>query len=219
MSDQNRRSPPRCLGWKVVAKRQAGTPCTSREWLSHRGGKRGCAPDRLRSRTAPTPSRFSRARATIPGSQYDSSKWAIRTSNRDTVRHAVEPAQVVWIIHEKLEKQLTEGTEFIYREVELPIVEVLEEMERVGIRLDQDKLAEIRTDIQSRLKSVEQRCFDLAGQVFKVGSPKDVSGFSSTISLTPKKTKTASQRTRPFSGVTERIRSRVQFLSTGCYRN
>ena len=125
----------------------------------------------------------------------------------DTVRHAVEPAQVVWIIHEKLEKQLTEGTEFIYREVELPIVEVfLEEMERVGIRLDQDKLAEIRTDIQSRLKSVEQRCFDLAGQVFKVGSPKDVSRvLFDDLGLPPgKKTKTGfSTDSTVLEGLTE----------------
>jgi DNA polymerase-1 len=110
----------------------------------------------------------------------------------DTVRHAVEPAHIVWLLHERLKQQLEDGIAFIYHEVELPIIEVLESMERVGIRLDLERLAEIRVDIQERVEAAEQRCHELAGRPFKVASTKEAATvLFSELGLPPsKKTKT-----------------------------
>lgn len=110
----------------------------------------------------------------------------------DTVRHAVEPAHVVWLLFERLNKQLENGLGYIYREVELPIIEVLESMERAGIRLDLDRLADVRVDIQARVDSTERRCHELAGRTFKVGSTKEVAVvLFDELGLPPsKKTKT-----------------------------
>jgi DNA polymerase I len=110
----------------------------------------------------------------------------------DAVKHAVEPAHVVWLLFERLSKQLVDGLGFIYEQVELPIVEVLGSMERAGIRLDRERLAEIRLDIQARLDAMEKRCHELAGRPFKVGSTKEVAVvLFDELGLPPsKKTKT-----------------------------
>ncbi|NCG22490.1 MAG: DNA polymerase I [Rhodobacterales bacterium] len=92
----------------------------------------------------------------------------------DVVGFAAEPAHVALLLHERLEKRLSKGTSSIYRDIELPLMPVLEDMERQGIRLDVDHLASVRDDIKARLKDVEALCHELAGRSFKVSSPKEV---------------------------------------------
>jgi DNA polymerase I len=93
---------------------------------------------------------------------------------QETARQAVEPAHVAWLVHQKLTTRLSEGTNKIYRDIELPLVPVLAAMEEKGIGLDLERLALVRADIKGRVKVAETRCHDLAGRPFKVGSPKEV---------------------------------------------
>ncbi len=92
----------------------------------------------------------------------------------DVVQFAAEPAHVALLLHERLQKRLSEGTERVYREIELPLVAVLEDMEDEGIGLDLDLLATVRADIKERVGQAEALCHDLAGRAFKVSSPKEV---------------------------------------------
>lgn len=58
--------------------------------------------------------------------------------------------------------------------IELPLVEVLADMEHTGVRIDTDALAAYSKALTQRLADIERVCIDLAGIQFNVGSPAQV---------------------------------------------
>lgn len=62
----------------------------------------------------------------------------------------------------------------LYNEVELPLVDVLREMETAGVRIDADKLKQAETALKQELNELEQRIYTLAGEPFNINSPKQV---------------------------------------------
>ncbi|HEU4943967.1 MAG TPA: DNA polymerase I [Solirubrobacterales bacterium] len=66
------------------------------------------------------------------------------------------------------------GLEQLLREVELPLVHVLAAMEREGLKLDAERLAEVGTGIGERIETLEKEIFELAEEEFTIGSPQQV---------------------------------------------
>ena len=62
----------------------------------------------------------------------------------------------------------------LYNEVELPLVEVLREMEAAGVRIDVDKLKKAQSSLTEELNALEQQIYTLAGEPFNINSPKQV---------------------------------------------
>lgn len=62
----------------------------------------------------------------------------------------------------------------LYNEVELPLVEVLREMENAGVRIDVNQLKEAEQTLTAELDTLEQRIYELAGGPFNINSPKQV---------------------------------------------
>lgn len=62
----------------------------------------------------------------------------------------------------------------LYNNVELPLVEVLREMEAAGVRIDVAKLKEAETALTEELNTIEQRIYNLADGPFNINSPKQV---------------------------------------------
>jgi len=62
----------------------------------------------------------------------------------------------------------------LYNEVELPLVEVLREMEAAGVRIDVDKLKQAESVLMAELNALEQQIYTLAGEPFNINSPKQV---------------------------------------------
>lgn len=62
----------------------------------------------------------------------------------------------------------------LYNNVELPLVEVLREMEAAGVRIDVAKLKEAETALTEELNTIEQRIYNLAEGPFNINSPKQV---------------------------------------------
>ena len=62
----------------------------------------------------------------------------------------------------------------LYNEVELPLVEVLREMEAAGVRVDVDKLRKAEATLSVELEDLEKRIYELAGETFNVNSPRQV---------------------------------------------
>jgi DNA polymerase-1 len=60
------------------------------------------------------------------------------------------------------------------REVELPLVHVLAAMEREGLRLDAERLAEVGAGFGERIDTLEKEIFELADEEFTIGSPQQV---------------------------------------------
>ncbi|CAN5569674.1 DNA polymerase I [soil metagenome] len=66
------------------------------------------------------------------------------------------------------------GLERLMDEVEMPLVEVLAEVERTGIKLDAKRLAEIGDGFEQRIETLEKEIFDFAGHEFTIGSPQQL---------------------------------------------
>ena len=63
----------------------------------------------------------------------------------------------------------------LYRELEHPLIPVLDGIERAGVRVATAALAEQSRAMQTRLDDLQSRIFALAGEAFNVNSPKQLS--------------------------------------------
>jgi DNA polymerase I len=87
------------------------------------------------------------------------------------VRHAAATLRLV----EPLRARISErGLEPLYRDVELPLTEVLAEMERAGVRIDTYRMGEITARLADRLEELQARAHELAGEEFLLGSTQQV---------------------------------------------
>ncbi|MCP4498732.1 MAG: DNA polymerase I [Deltaproteobacteria bacterium] len=80
----------------------------------------------------------------------------------------------------RLEKKLApfveeRGMVSLYKEMELPLEEVLNRMELAGILIDSDKLKEMSERFEIDLEELEKKAYDAAGKTFNLGSPSQIS--------------------------------------------
>jgi len=66
------------------------------------------------------------------------------------------------------------GLKDLLRNVELPLVGVLAAMEREGLKLDAERLAEVGAGFGERIATLEKEIFELAEEEFTIGSPQQV---------------------------------------------
>jgi DNA polymerase I len=66
------------------------------------------------------------------------------------------------------------GLDPLYRNVELPLTEVLAAMEDVGVRIDTYRMGEITARLADRVEELEARAQELAGEEFMLGSTQQV---------------------------------------------
>ena len=59
----------------------------------------------------------------------------------------------------------------LYRDIEHPLVPVLARMERIGVMIDLDYLADMARDLEKRISELETECYELAGERLNLGSP------------------------------------------------
>ena len=86
-----------------------------------------------------------------------------------------ERAVLTRVLAERQRARLDEdGLTSLFHEIELPLVDVLVEMERAGIKLDVKRLAEISRRFDERAVELERRVWDLAGEEFTIGSPQQL---------------------------------------------
>ncbi len=91
--------------------------------------------------------------------------------------YAGEDADVAWRLCELLEQQLDQSAaqakgslRKLYDDVEVPLIEVLAELEFNGIRLDIPLLRRLSADMGQQLATIEKEIYDLAGHPFNIGS-------------------------------------------------
>ncbi len=90
--------------------------------------------------------------------------------------YAAEDAEVTLALHATLwpKLQAERSLQRVFDEIELPLVPVLSRMERCGALLDEDRLWEQSRELGQRLQALEEEAHNLAGQVFNLGSPKQL---------------------------------------------
>ena len=78
-------------------------------------------------------------------------------------------------LSDALEQQVTEqGMESLLREIEMPLVEVLADMEHVGVRVDADGVRAFGDMLEAEIAGLQTRIYELAGREFNILSPKQL---------------------------------------------
>ena len=87
------------------------------------------------------------------------------------VRHAAAVIRLDPQLRSRIEER---GLGPLYRDVELPLTEVLAAMEDVGVRIDTYRMGEITARLADRVEELEARAQELAGEEFMLGSTQQV---------------------------------------------
>jgi DNA polymerase-1 len=90
--------------------------------------------------------------------------------------YAAEDADVTLRLHRVLRPRLAadEGLERVYREIEMPLVPVLQRMEANGVLLDVPELRRQSADLSQRMLAAQQRAHEVAGRAFNLDSTKQL---------------------------------------------
>ncbi len=88
---------------------------------------------------------------------------------------AATRAALTWRVAEAQRPRLVElGLERLFREVELPLVRVLAQMEAAGVKMDPYRLGEITARVRDRIDELSDEITRLAGGPFTIGSPQQL---------------------------------------------
>ena len=99
----------------------------------------------------------------------------IKEDEKKVVDYACYEASIAWKSKEILESNLKEkGMYELYENIEMPLVFVLYDMEKEGIRADGDKLKEYSRELAVSINKIEKRIYEEAGEEFNINSPKQL---------------------------------------------
>ena len=108
--------------------------------------------------------------------------------------YAVEDADVTYQLAEHFRPELAEAkTDVLFKDIEIPLLHVLADMELEGINLDEKFLNSLSEDLNNDIKNLEGKIYEAAGEEFNIASPKQLGEILfSKMKLVdkPKKTKT-----------------------------
>lgn len=109
------------------------------------------------------------------GPKGKSQKNMRELSPKEVYEYACEDADVTLKLKNALEPRLREvGATRLFRDVEMPLIPVLADMERTGVRLDTEALKETEHIFTERMHSYEKKIYEEAGEEFNISSPKQV---------------------------------------------
>ncbi len=95
-----------------------------------------------------------------------------------SIEDACENAKNILKLKEVLEEKLEEKElKSLFKEIEMPLIKVLGEMEINGIKINDDFLKKMSRRVDSRLKELEETIYNLAGTEFNINSPKQLSNI------------------------------------------
>lgn len=89
--------------------------------------------------------------------------------------YACEDADLTFQLYPILQKELQDNELIpLFSEIEMPLIEVLSDMERTGVVIDKEALNEYAHVLRGQITTIEQEIFDLAGEHFLISSPKQL---------------------------------------------
>ena len=90
--------------------------------------------------------------------------------------YAAEDADITLRLYQVLEPKLNsiKSLKKLMEEIEIPLIEVLSDMEQNGTLLNSKILASQSKDLESRIKKLEKLAYEIAGEEFNLGSTKQL---------------------------------------------
>ena len=120
---------------------------------------------------------------------------SIRNADPEKVaEYGAEDADITLQLQDVFAPRLKEdGVEELFREIEMPLVPVLAEMEATGVKLDIENLKAFSHELAVSIREIEKEIYSLAGAEFNIASPKQLGVIlfeRLKITDKPKRTKT-----------------------------
>ncbi len=90
--------------------------------------------------------------------------------------YAAEDADITLRLHQHMYAQLQQqpGLNKVYSEIEMPLIPVIQRIERNGVMVDVDMLAKQSRELAKRMVDIEKQAFEVAGESFNLASPKQI---------------------------------------------
>lgn len=89
--------------------------------------------------------------------------------------YAAEDADITLQLKKVFEPLLKQNNVMnLYQDIELPLVEVLADMEAAGVKLNTNAIEEISGKLAEDIAQIQQKIYDQAGEEFNIGSPKQL---------------------------------------------
>lgn len=116
----------------------------------------------------------------------------------------------LWQLYPLLAAKLRDAQlEHLYREVELPLVDVLMDMEKEGVRIDVDALKEYSEQLTEERNAIEEKIYELAGERFNISSPKQLGEvLYEKLKVTDKPPRTATKQYSTAEDVLQKLSDR-----------
>lgn len=118
----------------------------------------------------------------------------------DAAPYANEDADITYRLYKLFKEKVEESDELkkLFYEVEMPLVSVLARMEFAGVKIDREALSNFSKELERIIVNLEKEVYELAGQEFNIGSPKQLGVIlfeELKIDPKPKKTKSGQYST------------------------
>ena len=89
--------------------------------------------------------------------------------------YSCEDADITWQLYEKLSEKLDDAIiNGVLNKIEIPLIKVLAEMEKNGVKIDIKFLNKMSQELESRIKNLETNIYKISGHEFNVASPKQL---------------------------------------------
>jgi len=96
-------------------------------------------------------------------------------SVKDATTYSAEDADVTFLLSDILLPKLTEpGLDSLYRDIEMPLVTVLADMEMEGVLVDERKLVKLSDEFGTAILALEKDIYAEAGEEFNINSTKQL---------------------------------------------
>ena len=91
-------------------------------------------------------------------------------------KYAAEDADVTLQLHHKMWQEFShhEKMQAVYTQIEMPVLSVLQKMERNGVLIDSKRLLQQSTALGETMDGLTQQAFEMAGKTFNMNSPKQL---------------------------------------------
>ena len=89
-------------------------------------------------------------------------------------RYAAEDAEITWKLRPVVVGALHGAQVNIYRNIDRPLIRVLQNIERAGVRIDDAALSAFADEMREQMAALEQEAYGIAGGVFNLNSPRQL---------------------------------------------
>ncbi|MDC3208699.1 DNA polymerase, partial [Pelagibacteraceae bacterium] len=117
---------------------------------------------------------------------------------KSALKYAAEDADITYKLYLLFKKRINhEKNNYIYSNIEKPLIDCIQTMEFNGIKVDKEYLKKLSTDFSKRIIKLESKIYKDTGTEFNIASPKQLSEvlFDKLKLIPPKKTRTGEKST------------------------